>query len=222
MTIQQPNSRERYRKLELPNGIAEVWLERAGSHVTMHTVLPNGSGGGTSNWERCDIDGCLGCAVVQQSKCLRHASVESRNQYLNDLGGNQALSLNGVAVNQELADAILRSPPLGERSTKVPIFLIGAEINARLEFDGHTFAHILALDGAIVRQPTFFRNCTFKAFLSAQFTLFDSGPPSFSSSTFAEAVNFSHARAENVSIGFSDCSFAKTFTANGTVAAFPL
>src|SRR5215218_1687477 len=93
MTIQQPNSRERYRKLELANGVAEVWLERAGSQVTMHTVHPNGSS--TSGWERCDIDGCLGCAVVQQSKCLRHANVSSRDQYLSALDiSDQPLSLN--------------------------------------------------------------------------------------------------------------------------------
>jgi hypothetical protein len=105
MTIQQPNSRERYRTFELPNGLAEVWLERAGSLVSMHTDYPSGSG--TSNWERCDFNGCFGQAVVQQSKCLRHASVESRDQYLSALSSsNQPLLLNGVVVNQDLADAI--------------------------------------------------------------------------------------------------------------------
>jgi hypothetical protein len=160
MTIQQPNSRERHRKLDLPNGVAEVWLERAGSRVTMHTVHP--SGGGSGNWERCDLEGCLGQAIVEQSKCLRHANVESRDQYLNSLGSNQGLSLNGVAVNQELADAILRSPLLGEGSVNVPIGLQGAEVDARLDFDGYTFAHGLALNGAIMRQPTTFRTCTFR------------------------------------------------------------
>lgn len=224
MTIQQPNARERYRRLELPTGVAEVWLERAGSRVTMHTVHPHG--GGSSNWDRCDVDGCLGQAVVQQSKCLRHASVESRDQYLDSLGSSlgskQGLLLNGVAVNQELANAILRSPLLSEGSTKAPILLVGAEIDARLDFDGYIFSHSLALNGAIVRQPTTFRNCTFTGSLTAQFTFFNAGPPSFTASTFSEAVDFSHAHAERVSIGFSGCTFAKTFRANGIVASIPL
>lgn len=83
MTIQQPNSRVRHRKFELPNGTVEVWLERAGPYVTMHTVYPNG--GGAGNWERCEIDDCLGQAVIEQSKCLRHADAGSRDQYLNGL-----------------------------------------------------------------------------------------------------------------------------------------
>src|SRR5215208_1241333 len=221
MTIQQPNSRERYRKLELPSGVAEVWLERAGSRVTMHTSQPHG--GGSSNWERCDIEGCLGQAVIQQSKCLRHASEESRYQYLSALPGtNQGLLLNDVAINQELADAIMSSPILSDRRLKVPILLQGAEVDARLDFDGYTFSHSLALNGAIVRQPTTFRNCTFASPLTAQFAFFNAGPPSFTDSTFSEFVDFSHAHAERVSIGFSGCSFAKAFTANGSVAPFPL
>jgi hypothetical protein len=221
MTIQQPNSRERYRTFELPNGLAEVWLERAGSLVSMHTVRPNGSG--SANWERCDIDGCLGQAVVQQSKCLRHASVESRDQYLSALGSsNQPLLLNGVVVNQDLADAILRSPIISDRRVKVPILLQGAEIDARLDFDGYTFEHSLALNGTIVHQLAAFGNCTFKGPLTARFTFFKGGPPSFRATNFSEAVDFSYAHAEPVSIGFSDCSFAKPFTADGIVALLQL
>jgi hypothetical protein len=66
---QQPGSRERHRKLALRNGKAvEVWLELAGSKVTMHTVRPNGSGG--ASWARCDLPDCLAEAVVARSKCL--------------------------------------------------------------------------------------------------------------------------------------------------------
>lgn len=216
MTIQQPNSRERHRKLKLPNGTAEVWLERAGPRVSMHTAHPNG--GGSGNWERCESDGCLGQAVIDQSKCLRHADVDSRDRYLSSLvNSNQGLSLTGVAVNQELLDAILRSPLTADDRIRVPISFMGAEVDARLDFDGYTFEKAFSLNGAIVRAPAVFRNCTFWSLLDTQYAFFNSGPPSFTSTTFAGDVALSYAHAERVSIGFTACSFRQTLTANGIV-----
>jgi hypothetical protein len=214
MTIQQPNSRERYRVFELPNGTAEVWLERAGPRVTIHTASPNG--GGSGNWERCQIDSCLGQAVAGQSMCLRHADIGTRDQYLNDLGSdNRGLSLTGVEVNQELIDAILRSPLVDEGRVRVPISFWGAEVDARLDFEGLTFESSFTLNGAIVRGPAAFRNCTFKGLLDARFAYFDGGPPSFTATNFSEGVDFSCAHAERVSIGFTNCSFTKPLAADG-------
>jgi hypothetical protein len=70
MTIEQPNTRARYRKRKSPSGTAEVWLERAGSRVTTHTrtVGPNSGSSSGGNWDKCDVDACLGEAVIQQSK----------------------------------------------------------------------------------------------------------------------------------------------------------
>ena len=62
MPVEQPNNRERYRKIDLPKGSAEFWLERAGLRVTFHTTQPNGNGWG--QWPRCGSDGCLGEAVI--------------------------------------------------------------------------------------------------------------------------------------------------------------
>ena len=134
MAIEQPTSRERYRKLTLPNGTAEFWLEPAGSRVKMHTVRPNG--GGQSNWARCDVHGCLGEAVTSESKCLRHAAPDARNNYLRSLRGkNKSLSLQGVALDQNLADAILQSPPFADKRVDVYMSLAGAEISGRLSFE---------------------------------------------------------------------------------------
>ena len=126
MTIEQPGSRERYRKLHLPGGKAEVWLEPAGSKVTMHTIRPNG--GGSSSWPRCDIPGCLGEAVVSRSKCLAHTDGNSRMEYLVAADVSRVLSLRGVAISPELLKAILDSPTFSLRNANVPMSFAGADM----------------------------------------------------------------------------------------------
>ena len=117
------------------------------------------------------LDEALGQAVIQPSRCLRHASAGIRSRYLSGLlGSHQGLILNGVAVDQELADAISSSELLSGQTAQVPILLPGAEVDARLDFNDYSFQHSLALSGAVVRQPTTFRDCTFKGSLTAQFT----------------------------------------------------
>ena len=78
----------------------------------------------------------------------RHASAEIRSRYLSGLlGSHQGLILNGVAVDQELADAISSSELLSGQSAQVPILLQGAEVDARLDFNEYSFQHSLALSG---------------------------------------------------------------------------
>jgi hypothetical protein len=86
------------------------------------------------------LDEALGQAVIQPSRCLRYASAEIRSRYLSGLlGSHQGLILNGVAVDQELADAISSSELLSGQSAQVPILLQGAEVDARLDFNEYSF-----------------------------------------------------------------------------------
>ncbi len=210
--IEQPNSRQRYRKLQLPNGSAEVWLEPAGTRIEMHTLRPNGSG--TGYWDKCEIDGCLGEAVIQRSRCVKHANVADRMQYLTTLtAGISALSLRGVVVTQDLINQ-LYPQLIVEKKLGVAISFAGAEINTALRFQGYTFEQFLDFSGAIVREPIEFRDCIFNG-LIASFTFFNAGPPSFTASEFRGAVDLSYAHAERVSIGFTNCSFTESLTADG-------
>ena len=86
------------------------------------------------------LDEALGQAVIQPSRCPRYASAEIRSRYLSGLlGSHQGLILNGVAVDQELADAISSSELLSGQSAQVPILLQGAEVDARLDFNEYSF-----------------------------------------------------------------------------------
>jgi hypothetical protein len=203
MAIEQPASRERYRKLTLPSGSAEFWLEPAGSRVKMHTVRPNGHG--ETNWARCDAHGCLGEAVTSDSKCLRHATSDARNNHLSSLHGrNKSLSLRGVAVDQSLADAILRSPPFAERRVDVYMSLAGADISGRLSFEGYTFAQGIDVTGAIIHETGGFglRRCELESSLSTQFTFFNAAPPNISECNFIGEVYLDYAHVERTSISF--------------------
>jgi len=151
--MEQSNAQKRYRKLELPNGMAEVWLERDGPRVTMRYVEPNGGGG--ENWTGCDVDGCLGEAVTPNCKCVCHADAASRTQYLSTLpGSGQQLSARGVEITPELFSALLASPHVtdsGTKVVKVRISLAGADIASPMDFDGITFDDHFLINGAIVR-----------------------------------------------------------------------
>ena len=106
MTIEQPGSQKRHRIKKLPNeGMAEVWLQEDGPNVVMHTESRNStsSSGGTTNWKKCAVEGCLGEAILQ-SKCLEHANAASRTEYLHAIyNSREVLLLRGVAVSQELS-----------------------------------------------------------------------------------------------------------------------
>jgi hypothetical protein len=222
VTIEQPGSRERYRKLALPSGkAAEVWLEPAGERVTLNTIRPNGSGG--TNWARCASPGCLGEAVIASSKCLAHADANLRTEYLagvHDKG--QVLSLRGVAVSRELLAAVLGSPAFDERGTNVPISFAGSEINGRFDLKGYIFERHLDFFGAVVREPFGFHDCTFKNSFSAPFCFFNAGPPVFSGCVFHQFTDFSFVHAERVSIGFSNCTFQQMMRADGIVGPLVL
>lgn len=180
----------------------------------MHTVRPNG--GGSSNWKRCEIDNCLGAAVVQNSHCIRHVDDVRRNDYLNTLcEGRGFLSLQGVEITQELMDYILRSAIVKENTLMVPLSLAGADISARLDFSNYIFPYHFNLSGAIVHEATVFNKSVFKESITAQFTFFNAGPPSFTDTTFYRAVDLSYVHADRVSIGFSNCSFAEPLKADG-------
>jgi hypothetical protein len=115
--MQQPNSKQRHRILDLPVGKAEVWLERVGPQVRMHSVFEHSSGGGSgsSNWSCCDFNSCLGETIDGSTTCLRHADPATREQYLNNLSANKWLALRGVAIDQGLMDAILACPGIVDR-----------------------------------------------------------------------------------------------------------
>jgi hypothetical protein len=189
--------------------------------VTTHTrtVGPNSGSSSGGNWDKCDVDACLGEAVIQQSKCVRHADAANRDQYLSNLFGNiRALSLRGVEITQVLINEILDSPSISEnRRVKVAISFWGADLGARLEFEGYEFAQWSELSAAILHEPVIFHRCAFKD-LFASFTLVKGGSMAVQQSEFSEAVDLSYAHADSVTpqqIGFEDCSFAQSFTADG-------
>ncbi len=226
MTVQLPDSQKRHRKLTLPNGTAEVWLRPCGNRVEMHFVLPNGSG--TTLWDCCDVDGCLGAAVTSTGKCLGHADAVSRGEYLSSLAGNgQVVLARGVVLTPELLDALLASPHVADSSKKLvrlPISLAGADITAPIDLSGYTFDGFLELNGAIVRQSSRLRftNCTFDKPLLFRFAFFEGGPPSFSDSKFNDALDISYAHAERVTISFRNCTFSSIFMAEGLAGTLSL
>lgn len=214
MTIEQPHARIRHRKLQQPAGATEIWLEKAGPQVTMHTLQPNGSG--ASHWKCCSVDGCVGEAIVAHGKCLRHADPAARDHYLNTLrSGTRLLSLRGVSVTQELLDTLLRSTIVEDKKVLVALSFSGADVAARMDFVGYTFERTLEFTGATLHAPAVFQDCLFKQTISARFTFFNSGPPSFTNSTFHGGTDLSHAHAKRVSIGFSNCSFSQSLVADG-------
>ena len=215
MGVQQPNVRQRHRVLNLPAGQAEIWLEEAGSQTAMYTVHPNGAG--NSVWKRCDVIGCLGEAVIQETKCLRHAERPLVLSYLASLGVSGegfGVSLRGVQVSRELWNTIFSSPIVRGRELLVPIDLTGADVEARIWLDGCRLKTIL-LNGAIVREGFQLNHCEFMDQLSADYTFFNAGPPSFIDVVFHNSVYISYAHTERVSIGFSDCQFEAQFMGDG-------
>lgn len=221
MLVKQHDARKHYRTLELPNGIAEIWLELAGTRVELHHKHPTGSG--SSNWTRCHVNGCLGEAIRNQPKCIQHVDETNRTHYLKYIADTKnALSLRGTVVTQEVMQAIFASPVMVENKLIVPVSFSGAEICIRLDFNEVTFTRSLDFTGATIREPFSFRNCTFGSHFMAGFAFFNAGPPHFQNTNFASTVDISFAHTERVSFGFTDCVFQQSLTADGLTGALIL
>lgn len=222
MNIQQPDIRKRHRILQLPTGQAEIWLEEAGYQTKMTTTHP--SGGGTGFWKRCDVDGCLGEAVVQGTKCLRHADETAVISYLTNLprlGERAIVSLKGVLVSQELLNTIISSPVFRNTELHIPLDFTGADIGARLMLDNVSVGTIM-LYGATVRENFLFNHCDFTGQLLADYAFFNAGPPGFTYVNFHNSAHFSYAHTDKVSLVFNDCSFDHEFVADGMTGSLSL
>jgi hypothetical protein len=157
MAVEQPGNKQRHRRLGLPTGTAEIWLERSGGRVAMHTTFPNGSG--TAYWDACQSEGCLGEAVDRNARCLLHATPDMREQYLSSLtnGELQRLSLRGVSVSQELLGVVLRSHIFRDKRVMIPLDLTGADMDARETLADYKFDQYVTLNGSIIREQKGFR-----------------------------------------------------------------
>lgn len=214
MSIEQPGSRKRYRKLGLPHGMGEVWLEQSGPTVNYQHKHPNG--GGTTHWNRCRMPECLGDAVINDEYCLNHVDAKTVDEYFHLLADtNQTVSFRGMEVNQVLFDQYRASSLVSEASLNAPLDLTGAVVSARIAFDGFNFPYYINFNGATFHQSLIFRNCTFKSSLSSSFAFFNGGAPSFVDVDIDGLVDFSYAHVERTSVGFTSARFGDRFSADG-------
>ena len=215
MSLQEFDLKKRNRKFELPSGAAEIWLEDAGHQVNFCTTFPNGSS--VSYWKRCEVDGCLGEAVLSTRLCFLHSDPQTVSSLLSiipTLGDGAVVSLKGVSVTQDLLDLILSSPIFSANNIQFPIDFTGADIQAHVSFDGYSVNSIY-LYGSIIRQYFRFSNCKFLGQLVAMFCFPNSADLSFSNVIFTKDTYISYAHTKDVSLGFSDCDFQNQFTADG-------
>lgn len=214
MAVEEPFSKQRYRKITGPNGVAEVWLQDAGEHVELHTVRLNGRG--TARWKRCDVAECWGEAIAD-GKCLRHLERAHRATAIVQSSKRGSVSLRGTRVDDEMLSAVAEAAIRDGEIIKHLSFA-GAEILARVQFEDLAIRS-MDLTGAIIRQPFSLTRCTVAQVLSASFVYFNAGPPHFRECQFGNGVNLSHAHAERVSIGFTACTFSGGFVADGVDGA---
>lgn len=218
MTLRQPNHRARERMLDLPNGHAEIWLERSGADVTLHTSSSTSvsSESAGQRWRRCESEGCLGDAVIGGSKCLRHADAGNKHAYLRSHGGGTGnVSLRGVEIPQELLDEVLSILTDGKNRLTTPISFAGAELSASIRLDNWALDRWIDFTGAIILGSGVFRHCSFSERFSTRLAFFNGGALSFIGCTFAEDLDLSYTHVERTSIAFTSCTFGRSFTAAG-------
>lgn len=195
-----------------------MWFERRGERVELHFANKHSQGSGSSgtHWIRCTQQACVGEALPQGGACFAHSSAEQRQSYLNQVRRSSLqLSLRGTSISQQLWDEIAASPVFENGRPVVPINLAGTEINARIRFREREFDHYVELSGASVFEGMEYRRCKFNAGLIARHVRFDAGPPAFYQCTFKDSVDVSYTQVHRVSFGFEECTFDRSFNADG-------
>jgi hypothetical protein len=209
-----------HRHKDLPRGASsEVWLECTGTDVKLTTrqQYKDGSGGAGWGWKKCGDIGCYGASVTEHDRCLFHSAPVDTKAYLEAVSrGRDAVVLRGTQIDGTLLKTILESSLVRGSKVMAAFSLAGAEINSRIELNGLTFENYLDLSAATARKQLIFRKCTFKKGLFARFTYFDPSPPFFEDCEFMGEADFSNVDGkENSAIVFADCSFDKSFSADG-------
>jgi hypothetical protein len=178
------------------------------------------AGGGSSYWDGCAVEDCLGEAVTSDGRCLQHGNPDRRTEYLESLtnGLVQRLSLRGITVSQPLMDEVRQSPVFRGNKATVPLDFLGADIQARGAFSDYSFDYYVQLAGSTVREQQGFRfeRCEFRAGLNGNHCLFEQGGShTLMNSKFLEDVDFSYLVMERTSSMLIGCNFSKSLTLDG-------
>lgn len=220
MTLDVLSAKLRHRRLTTPRGPAEVWLERHGTQVSLHTSQPNG--GGSSNWKRCSEEHCLGEAI-SAGRCFAHSSPLERTAYVAKQQSSQGwLSLRGVVADESVLASVFGSGRLSGVRFPHLVSLAGAEINAPLRFENVDFQRDLDVHGATLSASMSFRRCRFRAGVNAGFAFFNAGAPSWVECEIERDVRLGYAHAERVSVGLEGCTIHGEFVADGISGALLL
>ena len=218
MSVLHPDSQLRHRILKQPKGTTEFWLQRSGNQVSMHTKASRGSSG-SSNWNRCHVDNCLGEAVVQDLTCLKHASQDERKSYIQiAIKKKTKVSLRGVEINQLLMDEILRDLIIQEgdkKIVKVTLSLACAEVSAMVHFKNYIFEGGLEIYGGSFYQTLEFIETTFHGGVYAAHIFFSKAALAFTKCTFKAETIFNYAVIPDSTLGFTGCDFERQFRAEG-------
>jgi hypothetical protein len=167
---------------------------------------------------KCDEPDCRGEPIKANLKCFRHADDVDRAKYLSD-DTVQFISLRGVVVTQQVWDNLINSSIFVDKTSIRPIHFNHAVIDAEFDLSGYTFDKPIYFTYATIKHRFTFYKCTF-VYLNAAFAFFDHGSPMFSQCRFLGEVIFAGAKADGVSIGFSQSEFAWHLVARRIEANF--
>ena len=159
---------------------------------------------------------------VRGRTCLAHAEPTARRAHLQQIADTQSvLLLRGIVLSKQLWTEISTSAVFENGAPRVPISLVGAEINAPVRIDGCELRHDLDLTGVSVFTHIELRTCVIHS-LVARFGVYRSAALNCSGSTFLGDIDISYSEVEKTAFSFHQCKFRGKFTADGIVGGVHL
>lgn len=204
MSSEQP-PRLRHRTWPIQDGEAQVWFEVHNKQMMIHVSSPQGSA--AAAYVPCDREGCVAEAIAPQRKCLEHADDSALSTHLAAVSrGVERLAARGARITEStwrlIEGALIAAY---ERGVPVRLSLMGAQVNATVQFTDVALDH-LEIIGAVIADLRLI-GCTVKNRCDARFAIFEGRSPYFLKTKFEDVVDLSYAfGADHLAIGFVDCS----------------
>lgn len=175
--------------------------------ATIHTehIRTSGSGGGSANYVKCEVNGCWGNEIQPSGRCIVHTDGATRYTAFSSMHAGEPLHLTGVDIDASLAAELFRQLPEwkhrnGATGGKVVrLGLHGCTVRGRVDLQHAEFIEWWAI------------GCEFHEVVLCMHGNYDPAgtfDPSFEGSRFHQACKFDGVRFVRPA-SFENCAFSR-------------
>jgi hypothetical protein len=146
---------------QLSAGPVTVSVQVEGRRMKLSVSSPGS--GGSSYWDRCSVDRCVGEAV-NGGMCLNHLSRQDIHTYVDQILASYprgALRVTGVSIDDTLKEALLSSQLFRSMPVAPHIQVMAAVLETDLDLSEKNFGSHLGLHGVVFDGALRLTNCGF-------------------------------------------------------------